>query len=278
MVNEIKKQCAIFWDGNPCGGNWHSQSEYIQFIQRTEPYIYNIINKYSWTNKYVLEVGCGQGPTLNYLPGLGARVHGVDMSIDSLKKAKYGALEMGISDKVELSVGDAEKLQFADDTFDAVICNGVLHHTNDTQAGIMEIYRVLKPGGFAIVMLYRSGNPKWWMTKTFRLVSKAFDRITGKEQIIADWLRHQQKNNERKGTALIELFGVPILKAFSNKQCRKMFADFSSVEISNHQPGFERNCDIIRCLEPLRPLFRKFDQLVYNCWGFYQVIEAKKQH
>ena len=276
MVNEIKKQCETFWDGNPCGGNWHSQSEYMQFIQRTEPFIYNIINKYSWTNKYVLEVGCGQGPTLNYLPGLGARVHGIDMSIDSLKKAKHGALEMGISDKVEVSFGDAEKLKFANDTFDAVICNGVLHHTNDTQAGIMEIYRVLKPGGFAIVMLYRSGNPKWWVTKTFRLVSKAFDRFTGKERIIADWLRHRQKNDDKKGTALIELFGVPILKAFSNKQCRKMFSDFSSVEISNHQPGFERNCDIIRYLEPFRLLFRKFDQLVYNCWGFYQVIEAKK--
>src|SRR4030043_2472651 len=80
---------------------------------------------------------------------------------------------------------------------------------------------------------------------------------------------YSQKNDDKKGTALIELFGVPILKAFSNKQCRKMFSDFSSVEISNHQPGFKRNCDIIRCLEPLRSLFRKFDQLVYNCWGFY---------
>ncbi len=278
MTTDTKEQGAKFWNRNPCGGSWKNYQEFMDYIQRTEPYIYRVLDRYEWQGKYVCEVGCGQGSTLNYLPKLGAFVHGIDMSEGSLAQARTGASELGHLDHIKLSIGDAENLNFPDETFDAVICGGVLHHTEDTWGGIREIYRVLKPGGVAIVMLYRSGNPKWWATRLLRELSSVIDRISGRRFYIAERLRSRQKTGSTQGTALLELFGVPILKAFSNEECRRMFADFNSFTVTNHQPGFERNCDIIRVLKPFRHVFRHIDAKMQDRWGFYQVIEARKQN
>ena len=276
MNVNLKQKGAEFWNSNPCGGGWKNYREFMAWIKQTETYIYRVLDKYDWQDKCVLEVGCGQGSTLNYLPGLGARVHGIDMSEVSIAKAQAGAHELGHAGRVNLGIGDAEHLSFPDEFFDAVISGGVLHHTSNTTGGVREIWRVLKPGGFAIVMLYRSGNPKWWATKLLRKLSFLVDKIQGGNFVIAERLRQKQKDGNQQGTALLELFGVPILKAFSNEECRRMFADFKSVTITNHQPGFERNCDIIRAFEPFRNVFRRIDGAMKDRWGFYQVIEAHK--
>jgi ubiquinone/menaquinone biosynthesis C-methylase UbiE len=276
MEANIKQLGAEFWNGNPCGGAWSSYQEFMEWIQQTEPYIYRVLDKHQWQGLRVLEVGCGQGSTLNYLPKFGAFVHGIDASETSLAQARAGARELSHLDQIELSVGDAEHLNFPNESFDAVVSIGVLHHTQDTLGGIREIYRVLKPGGFAVVMLYRSGNPKWWLTRFLRQLSSGVDFVTGRKFVVAERLRRRQQDGSAQGTALLELFGVPILKAYSNEESLRMFADFESSTISNHQPGFERNCDILPILRPFRRIFRQIDSSMQDQWGFYQVIEARK--
>ena len=265
-----------FWDSNPCGGNWKSYADFLTWIQRTEPYAFQIMGQYDWAGKRVLDVGCGQGTLLNYLSRYGATMFGVDMSISSLCRASTGATELGLSSLVHIAAANAERLPFPAAVFEAVVCFGVLHHTSDTQAGVKELWRILKPGGVAIVMLYRSGNPKWWATRLIRSFSFWMDGILRKDQPFAERIRKKQGIDDVRGTALLELFGVPILKAFSNRQARKMFAMFSKVEISNHQPGFERLADIVKGFGLIKKLLQRLDRRFKNIWGFYQVIQVVK--
>lgn len=274
-TTHLKKAGQSFWDANPCGGNWTSYCEFMEWIRKTEPYFFEILDRHDWRGKQVIEVGCGQGTTFNYLPHLGAAVAGVDMSFQSLQQARAGARELGF-EPVRITLADAERLPFMSNYFDAVISAGVLHHTPGTAAGVKEIHRVLKPGGLAIVMLYRSGNPKWWATRTLRGISRGMDWVGGKPYVLAEQLRARQRQGQGAGTALLELFGVPILKAFSNHQARRLFEQFSEVRISNHQPGFRRMADIVPALRLIESGLSWIDHRMKDSWGFYQVLEARK--
>lgn len=275
-MTAIKYEGADFWDANPCGGRWENYREFMTWIQRTEPYAFSVLNSYEWRGKTVLEVGCGQGTTVNYLPSLGANVFGMDLSFNSIMGTRVGAIELGSGSKLWLLQADAEAIPLASASYDIVISFGVLHHTPDTAGAIREIHRLLKPGGQAIVMVYKSGNPKWWMTRLLRIYAHLMDKLSGQKGFLANRLRARQEVGNPSGTALLELFGVPILKAFSNSQCREMFSDFKSLKIKNYAPGFRRLIDIFPSMSILGSFLGWLDSKTQHTWGFYQVIEAKK--
>ncbi len=55
---------------------------------------------------------------------------------------------------------DITNITFPDNTFDVIICNHVLEHVPDDAKAMSELYRVLKPGGWAILQTPMSDNPK----------------------------------------------------------------------------------------------------------------------
>ena len=97
----------------------------------------------------VLDLGCGAGTdTLiaAQMVGSKGRVVGLDMTREMLDKARRAADELGVAN-VELVEGEVERLPFPDESFDAVISNGVIDLVPDKDAVFSELYRVLKPGG-----------------------------------------------------------------------------------------------------------------------------------
>lgn len=278
MSNDIqlKKDGKSFWDLNPCGGQWGSYEEFLNWYIDTEPEMFEILTPYDYTDKKIVEIGVGQGPTINYLARSGVSMQGMDISLQSIKEAQSGAMDLGHNDRVSFWQGDAEMLPLPENCYDMVISLGVLHHTKDTRASIQEIYRILKPNGTALVMLYRSGNPKWWMVRILRGMSSLVDFFSGERQTLAKKIRTKQEESNVEGTALLELFGVPVLKAFSNRQSKQFFQDFSKVNISNYMSGFERLVDILPFLKIFTPPLLWLDKATQQQWGFYQVIEAKK--
>jgi SAM-dependent methyltransferase len=96
----------------------------------------------------VLDLGCGVGgPGLRVVAHTGARVTGISISEEQIKTANRLAAEAGVADLAVFQHGDAMKLPFADDSFDAVMALESLCHMSDRQQVLTEVCRVLVPGG-----------------------------------------------------------------------------------------------------------------------------------
>ncbi|HSD00908.1 MAG TPA: methyltransferase domain-containing protein [Gaiellales bacterium] len=101
------------------------------------------------TGEDVLDIGCGAGmDTLVAAQMVGdtGTVTGIDMTGDMAAKARLSATAMGVAN-VTIVDGSAERLPFADASFDIVISNGVIDLIPDKDAVFSEITRVLRPGG-----------------------------------------------------------------------------------------------------------------------------------
>ncbi|MGI8788470.1 MAG: class I SAM-dependent methyltransferase [Pyrinomonadaceae bacterium] len=92
----------------------------------------------------ILDVGCGTGGNLEMLQKFGA-AEGVDVSDD--------ALEFCQSKGLNVHKGLAEKLPFADETFDVVTALDVVEHLDNDVAGLREMNRVLKTGGETLIFV-----------------------------------------------------------------------------------------------------------------------------
>lgn len=91
----------------------------------------------------ILDAGCGAGLLLKKMESLGT-CYGIDISqiaVDFCKKR-------GINN---VQVADAAGIPYSDNTFDVVVALDVIEHIENDKEAIREIYRVLKPGGIAIV-------------------------------------------------------------------------------------------------------------------------------
>ena len=126
--------------------------------------VYDEINPFVWNERMrteaidlldlqaddrVLDVGCGTGFATEGLLERTERVHGLDQSRHQLERAWA---KFGKTDRVRFYRGDAERLPFADDAFDAVWSSGSIEYWPDPVAALREFRRVVRPGGGVLVV------------------------------------------------------------------------------------------------------------------------------
>jgi ubiquinone/menaquinone biosynthesis C-methylase UbiE len=101
----------------------------------------------------ILDIGTGPGWLLvalrRSLPEL--ELVGVDISPAMVATAQENIKRAGYDAAIDLRVAAAEALPFPDESFDAVVSTGSLHHWNHPLAALNEVHRVLKTGGYALV-------------------------------------------------------------------------------------------------------------------------------
>lgn len=108
----------------------------------------------------VLDCGCGTGPMIELLHEKYPNKHytGLDLTPEMIKKAQAKKLP-----NARFIVGDCEKLPFAPESFDTVICTNSFHHYPNPQDFFDSVYRVLKKGGRLILRDYTSSNLIVWL-------------------------------------------------------------------------------------------------------------------
>lgn len=160
-------------------------------------YLPRIVNFDAYRGKRLLEVGCGVGIDLVKFAKGGAVVTGIDLAEKSIELAKKNFELNGVEG--DLRIMNGENLEFDDNSFDVVYAHGVIQYTADSQAMIDEIYRVVKPGGEAIMMVY---NKYSWLNFLSKLMKVE--------------LEHED---------------APVLRKFSISEFKSMLSKFSKVEI-----------------------------------------------
>lgn len=92
----------------------------------------------------ILDVGCGTGANLEMLAQFG-QAEGVDVSDDALEFCRQKGLAV--------QKGLAETLPYADETFDISTALDVIEHLDDDIAGLREMHRVTKTGGYSLIFV-----------------------------------------------------------------------------------------------------------------------------
>lgn len=241
MEKVSKEQIKEFWNENPCGSKRVEELEegsmefFIAFDKlRREmyPYLDKHLRYSEFAGKNVLEIGIGMGADIFRYAEAGASVTGVDLAPKAVELTSRRFDHFGLKGK--FMTADAENLPFADEAFDLVVSIGVLHHTPDTQKCINEVYRILKPGGEAVIMLYYRNSYRFKVA--FPLWRRFHPKYKGYTQ--------QQLINE-----LYDGAGNPLGQVFSKKEAKKMFSKFKHVrmELENFEeaeaPGFIKGKD-----------------------------------
>ena len=258
-----------FWEEASCGEDLYLDESSKSGFEaqaneryRLEPYIIPFADFDSAKNKKVLEIGVGLGSDHQKFAEVTDDLYGIDLTERAIKNTinRFNIFNL----KSNLSIGDAEALNFDDNFFDIVYSWGVLHHSPDTTTAINEVYRVLKRGGTAKIMIYNKWSLIGIMLWT-RYALFALKPWTTLESIYSSYL-------ESPGT-----------KAYTKKEAKKLFSNFKHVNISSllthgdllesdagqrHQ-GFFLN--MARKIWP-RKLFKK---IIPN-FGLFMLIEARK--
>lgn len=180
-----------WWDNNPMTyvedqiENWSDSARFVKEEEGFAKLNADYLDTNPWLKAFflkrsadkslrklkILDIGTGWGTSSLLLESLDCDVTAIDISTTSIKGARKNHELFG-KGTVELIQMDAEKLNFADATFDYVYSWGVIHHTNCTENALAEIHRVLKPGGKGMIMVYNRLSTRYYLIGLWYLIFK----------------------------------------------------------------------------------------------------------
>lgn len=268
LSTEDKQRAREQWSQDPCGAESSHDREfgtrkYFDEVERVRyqeyaPWMPELMGFNSFAGARLLEVGCGMGTDLLQFARGGALCTGIDLTPRSIAitRQRFALYEQ----RVDLLIGDGERLPFANDNLDVVYSNGVLHHTPDTAGAIRELHRVLKPAGIAKVMIYHKNSINYWGEMMLHRGVLRGDLLRGRspEEIMSSWVEYSEHG------------GRPLVKAYTRQQTIELFKNFREVKIDVEQ--------LLRSEIPLlgSVLPEKVFKYFQTNFGWNLIITAKK--
>ena len=269
-MNNQKEAVLKFWDEASCGEELYlkGRDEQEQFSNQMkiryelEPFIEAFAGFKESRKKKVLEIGVGLGADHQRFAENGAILYGCDLSARAVEKTRRRFNLLGLHSN--LQVADTENLPYQSATFDLVYSYGVIHHTPNTEKALLEIHRVLKPGGKARIMIYNKysmlGFMLWTRYGLFRL--RPFTSL----------YNVYDKYMESPGT-----------KAYTTEEAKEMCKDFSEVNIEvklshadllNSDAGQRHRGMILTIAKKLYP--RTLVKTLFKSNGLFMLISLTK--
>lgn len=179
--------------------------------------------------KVILDIATGTGDfAIEALKLNPDQVIGVDISEGMLDVGRKKLKRRKLDNKIELRLGDSEKLLFDDNKFDAVIVSFGVRNFENLEKGIADMFRVLKPGG-KVVILEFSKPTKFPFKNIYNFYFKAIlpkiGRLVSKDQAAYTYLPEsvQAFPDGKNFLKVLEKTG------FKNTRCKPLTFGISSI-------------------------------------------------
>jgi len=171
--------------------------------------------------KIILNIGCGTGEAPLFIVQGAINYIGLDYSFNAAKYSYDAIKKLGGTGIT--AQANAEALPIEDNSIDLVYSNGVLHHTPETINALDEVYRVLKPGGKAIIGLYNTYSPLF-LWERFKGTITRYKYKNWYERSERAWQTGQLTN--------------PWTKTYSKRELKSIFSKYQTSELNFRKNGF----------------------------------------
>ena len=178
----------------------------------------------------LLDVGCGPGFWVRFFARRGfTRVYGCDLTEVAVELTNRSLGLFGLTATVQ--IGNAERLPYADGSFDHINCQGVIHHTPAPEDAIREFARVLAPAGTVCLSVYHR-NALLRRPWAVRLFARLFGGIVGlqgraRESLLAS-------GDAEEIVRMYDGRDNPIGRAYTSDELRRMLEPLFVVERVEH--------------------------------------------
>ncbi|MBS1636789.1 MAG: class I SAM-dependent methyltransferase [Bacteroidetes bacterium] len=277
------QQVQDFWNSHLCGKQFVDAkfpskeffAYYREFRYKKTHHLDTYIDWKSAAGKDVLEIGLGIGADGTRWATHARSYTGVDLTSEAVYATNIHLEHLGL--KGRAMQGNAEALDLPSEQFDIVYSHGVLHHTTHIDKTFREVYRVLRPGGQFIVMLYAKGSFNYWFRIQFyfrfRLLLELLkNKLGGKSK--GNWALHV-KNVKKDGWSYLSWKNFPhhctdgpdcyIANIYTQRETRHML-EAAGFKIEKMKKGHF----------PIGGKFPKLERFLAGFMGFHQLVWARK--
>ena len=231
----IKREAVKQWSADPAGargveghelGTPESFRRIEEYRYREQPWMRETFHFERCRGMRLLEIGVGLGTDHIQFARAGARLTGIDLTPRCVDLTRLRLEQEGFEPQV--SVMDAQQLDFPDGSFDVVYSFGVLHHTASAARAFAEARRVLRPGGRFIGALYNK--------RSFFMARVLFERYLYREYRTETWTERLSRIEYSSSGAR------PYVRLFTRRELERelLEAGFGRVGITRRHLGLGR--------------------------------------
>ena len=181
--------------------------------------------------KQILDIATGTGDfAIEALKLNPDKITGIDISEGMLNVGREKMKKKGFDHIIDMQSGDSENLQFPDNNFDAIIVAFGVRNFENLEKGLMEMNRVLKPGGKAVILEFSKPSVfpfKQLYNFYFRWILPKIGRLVSKDSAAYTYLP-ESVNEFPYGERFIKILDGT---GFNNTQCKPLTLGISSIYV-----------------------------------------------